>query len=146
MTIKYLSGLLISLSLVFSHVAMANLNDADVAYEKGDYKTAFDEYIILANQGNADAQNSIGFMYNIGSGVAKDYQQALNWYRQAANQGHVIAQSNMGFMYENGHGVAKDYQQALNWYRKAANQGNVLAQVQLTILENKVINENEVNK
>ena len=38
-----------------------------------------------AEQGNADAQNNLGFMYDKGRGVQQDYAEAVRWYRLAAD-------------------------------------------------------------
>ena len=67
-----------------------------------------------ADQGNADAQYSLGVMYRDGQGVAQDNAQALVWFRKAADQGDAEAQYNLGVMYGNGKGVAQDDAQALS--------------------------------
>ena len=48
----------------------------------------------LAEQGHADAQFSLGFMYENGLGA-----EALKWYRLAAEQGLAEGQYNLGNMY-----------------------------------------------
>ena len=73
-----------------------------------------------AEQGDADAQNKLGVMYDNGEGVAQDYAVAVSWYRKAADQGNARAQSNLGLMYANGDGVAQDYVQAHKWLNLAA--------------------------
>jgi TPR repeat protein len=81
-----------------------------------------------AEQGNAAAQNNLGWMYQNGQGVTRDYAQAADWYRKAATQGNAIAQSHLGWMYYSGKGVTQDYAQAAEWHRKAAEQGDANAQ------------------
>ena len=49
-----------------------------------------------AEQGDAAAQASLGFMYRNGEGVPQDYGEALRWYRLAADQGHASAQVSLG--------------------------------------------------
>ena len=78
----------------------------------------------LAEAGDADAQYSMGWMYDTGDGVPKDYAEAVKWYRKAAEQGHAVAQFNLGVMYADGEGVPKDMAEATKWIRKAAEQGN----------------------
>ena len=56
------------------------------AYRRGDYATAIRELRPLAEQGNAAAQNILGFMYDVGKGVPQDYVQALMWYNLAASR------------------------------------------------------------
>ena len=46
----------------------------------------------LAEQGNAEAQFSLGFRYDEGEGVPQDSQEAVKWWRKAAEQGHDQAQ------------------------------------------------------
>ncbi|MDP7426472.1 MAG: sel1 repeat family protein, partial [Rhodospirillales bacterium] len=58
----------------------------------GDYATALREWKPLAEQGDADAQNNLGSMYDQGQGVLQDYKTALKWYTLAAEQGDADAQ------------------------------------------------------
>lgn len=102
--------------------------------KKKDYVKAANCYRISAEQGNAYAQNRLGYMYRNGYGVAQDYAEALKWYRKAAEQGNAAAQNNLGIMYQKGYGVTKDYIEALKWYRKAVKQGNAAAQNNLGIM------------
>ena len=87
-----------------------------------------------AEQGDADAQFSLGVMYDTGEGVPQDYGEALRWYRLAADQGHAGAQSNLGVMYGTGRGVPQDDGEALRWYRLAADQGHAGAQSNLGVM------------
>lgn len=50
---------------------------------------------LAAGQGNADAQNELGTMYENGWGVAKDYDEALHWYKLSADQGNAAARLNI---------------------------------------------------
>ncbi|MGO8881815.1 MAG: tetratricopeptide repeat protein, partial [Desulfomonilaceae bacterium] len=81
-----------------------------------------------ADQGDADAQFSLGWKYYNGQGVPKDQKKAAQWYRRAAQKGHSGAQCNLGVMYDNGTGVAKDETEAVKWFKKAADQGYADAQ------------------
>ena len=74
----------------------------------------------LAEQGDADAQYSLGVTYANGRGVPQDYAEAVRWYRKAADQGLASAQNNLGLMYDNGQGVPQDYAEAVKWYNLAA--------------------------
>jgi TPR repeat protein len=60
-----------------------------------------------AEQGNAEAQSTLGDMYSLGDGVPQNYTEAVKWYRKAAEQGHVPSQSNLGEMYFHGQGIQK---------------------------------------
>jgi len=82
-----------------------------------------DELRARAEQGDAEAQGSLGTIYANGDGVTQDYAEAMRWYRRAADQGDFYAQHNIGVMYNNGEGVRQDYAEARRWYRLSANQG-----------------------
>ena len=85
----------------------------------------------LADQGDALAQFSLGFMYDNGWGVPQDYAAAVKWYRKAAEQEDAKAQYNLGQMYRLGYGVQRDYDEAVRWFRKAAEHGDAEAQYNL---------------
>mgnify|MGYP001115840264 CR=1 FL=1 len=77
-----------------------------------------------AEQGDAEAQLTLGGMYFAGQGVAEDAVEGVRWWRQAAEQGHLAAQSGLGGRYFNGRGVEQDEAEAFRWYRMAAEQGD----------------------
>ncbi len=102
--------------------AWAGWVEALAAYQRGDYAMALREFRPLAEQGDAGAQNQLGFMYSNGHGVPQDYAKALQWWRKAAEHGYTKAQSKLGFMYRNGEGVFQDYAKAHMWYNIAASR------------------------
>jgi uncharacterized protein len=93
--------------------------DANAAANRGDFVTALRIIRPLADQGNARAQDFLGFMYADGLGVPQDYAEAMRWRRRAANQGNALAQIAIGLMYRDGHGVPKDYIRAYMWFELA---------------------------
>ena len=88
----------------------------------------------LAEQGDADAQNKVGWAYFYGKGVPQDYAEALKWFQLAAEQGWAKSQMNLGYMYVNGQGVPQDYAEALKWFQLAAEQGLDQAQYVLGLM------------
>ena len=112
----------------------ADLDEGLDALRRGDYDAALVELRPFAEQGNASAQNAIGFMYSKGHGVRQDHVEAVIWYRKAADQGHAHAQTNLGLKYAHGQGVQRDYAEAVRWYRKAVKQDNARAQNNLGLL------------
>lgn len=54
--------------------------DAEAAAERGDWATVLKLVRPLGDQGDADAQFSMGFMYKNGDGVTKDYVQGYMWF------------------------------------------------------------------
>ena len=68
-----------------------------------------------AEQGDAEAQNNLGGMYDEGRGVPQDDAEAVRWYRLAAEQGFAEAQFSLWARYADGAGVPQDYVQAHMW-------------------------------
>ena len=91
-----------------------------VAYDRATYASALAIWMPLAEEGDPDAQNKVGEIYERGIAGRPDPVLAAAWYRKAAEQGHARAQINLGFLYEKGLGVDKDPEAALTWYRKAS--------------------------
>ncbi|HNP29457.1 MAG TPA: tetratricopeptide repeat protein [Nitrospirales bacterium] len=108
--------------------AWAGYEEGEEAYLQEDFATALTEWRPLAEEGNAEAQNMLGYMYRYGQGVPQDFEQARQWYRRAADLGNARAQNNLGAMYRQGLGVPQDYQEAFRWFLRAAEQGNGGAQ------------------
>ena len=77
-----------------------------------------------AEQGDAEAQHSLGRMYANGEGVPQNGVEAVRWFRLGADQGNSDAQNGLGVMYSSGRGVPQDDVEAVYWYRLAADQGN----------------------
>jgi hypothetical protein len=88
----------------------------------------FENTLKNAEQGVAEAQFSLGILYDQGIGVSQDYEQAVYWVTKAAEQGYAKAQFFLGGMYSNGQGVTQDDKQAAYWITKAAEQGFAEAQ------------------
>lgn len=112
----------------------ADYYSARAAFDAGDYETAYELLLPLAEAGDAKAQNFLGFMYHEGKGVKQDNTKALMWYQKAAEQGMANAQYSLGVLY--GHKLIdkQDYTKALMWYQKAAEQGFAHAQANLGIM------------
>ena len=60
-----------------------------------------------AEQGHANAQFNLGFMYATGNGVLQDYAEAMRWFRKAADQGDASSQFILGSMYDSREGVPR---------------------------------------
>ncbi len=99
-----------------SIVAADSIEEAEFAYDRGEYTQAARLFSPLAEQGLASAQFYLGLMHEKGRGVRQDYPTALTWFRKAAAQGYAGPQNNLGLMYERGRGVRKDLVRALMWY------------------------------
>ena len=113
--------------VVIGYTARADFADGAQAYDGGDYKTAFEEWIVLAWKNDANAQVAIAGMYRFGEGRPVDLAGAARWYRRAADLGDAIAQLNLGEMYMLGLGVPRDTARAHLWLSLAARQGRAWA-------------------
>ncbi len=80
----------------------------------------------MAEQGNTEAQFTLGGIYENGINVQKNETEAVNWYKKAAESGHKQALKNLTKMAEQGN------TEAVNWYRKAAESGHKQALKNLT--------------
>ncbi|KDE40552.1 MAG: tetratricopeptide repeat protein [Nitrincola lacisaponensis] len=149
------AGLLLTLQV--GQVSANNLQSARSAIESQNYATALEQLHPLVRDGNADASNLLGKMYENGWGVEADEEEAARLYRLGANQGHLDsvtslralqnkayaieyarllplaeagnaeAQNRLGEMLEFGQGVERDKNAAFDWYQLAADQGEVSA-------------------
>ena len=131
--VKIFKYLAFSALLVMS-LSKANAQDYDKgnnAFLVGDYQTAFQELLPLAESGDANAQNSIGVMYAYGKGVEKNIAEAVKWYQLAADQGDASGQLSLGAAYDFGMGFTQNYAEAVKWYQLAADQGDETAQFSL---------------
>ncbi len=72
-----------------------------------------------------------GWMYNTGTGNAKNPEKAFEFYQKAADQGYAKAQYALGLMYENGTGTAKNLEKAFEYFQKSADHGYAAAQFHL---------------
>ena len=123
--------LILAMYLLVTPWLYANFEEGEAAYEREDYATALRVLRPLAEQGDARAQNRLGYMYKYGRGVTKSPAEAVKWFRKAAEQGDADAQYALGSMYHRGEGVGKDYAEAMKWFRKVAEQGDATAQYAL---------------
>jgi uncharacterized protein len=114
--------------------AAGPFEDAQAAHGRKDYATALRLWRPLADQGHAEAQYALGFMYDSGQGVPKNHAEAAKWWRLAADQGNTFAQFNLGALYDDGKGVPQNKAEALKLYHLAAERGNAGAQFSVGVL------------
>ncbi len=97
------------------------IQQAHDAYNAQDYQKAFELYTPLAENGNADAQSSLGYMYQQGQGCDRNDAKALECYEKAVKQKQPYALFNLGILYANGvAGVSHDQFKAHELYLDAA--------------------------
>lgn len=97
-----------------------------VEYDRANLQTALKVWLESAQLGDADAQTTVGEIYERGLGVPPDHAKAVEWYQKAAAQHYSRALFNLGTLYEQGLGVEQDTLKALNLYREAGGmKGNI---------------------
>ncbi|QDX24960.1 sporulation protein [Sphingomonas suaedae] len=115
---------MVAASIVAGVPAFADVKAGVEAWQRGDYRTAVNEWRGPAVAGDPDAQFNLGQAYKLGRGVPADLAQAEEWYRKAALQGHPQAEENYGLsLFENGKRL-----QAVEWLTKASARGEPRAQ------------------
>ncbi len=139
------------LALALSSAVWAgDFEDGQAAYEAENYTEAFAKFKSAAEQGNAEAQAILGYMYENGKGVELskglelNLSEALIWYRKAAKQ--IRSKYPMAVVYKSAlEGMVKrlvlkiaegeyDRDEVLRWITKMAEQGDVQAQAEAGFL------------
>ena len=105
------------------------LDDAVAAHQAGDWPRALLLLKPLAQEGDDEARNLLGWMYAHAQGVPQNDAEAVAQYLKAAEKGNADAQIHLGDWYR--HGRGEDYAEAVRWYRKAADQGYAVGQYHL---------------
>ena len=93
-----------------------------------------------AEQGYAEAQNTLGLMYESGQGVPQDYAESIKWYRAAAEQGDSSAQFSLGVVFLH-NAELKDYVTSYAWTDIAAANGYANAKKNKPIIAKKMTPE-----
>jgi len=114
---------------IWGHVLFFGVGGVDP-----DYEEAARMWLAGAEQGNARAQNDIGWMYHNGRGVPQDDAEAARWYRAAVEQHHAGAANDLGLLYEEGRGVAQDLAEARRLYELSVSGGNEYAAFNLGLM------------
>ena len=128
------AGLAALLLLAPPGAAVAGLEEAAEAYDKGDYARALAELRPLAEAGDRLAQHNLGVMYQKGIGVAPDNAEAARWYTLAAEAGVASSQYNLALLYLLGRGVPRDPTESRRWLEAAARQGHEKAKRRLAAM------------
>jgi len=117
------------LILLFSlQTAQAGLSKGLDAAQAGDYTTAHNEWLPIAEQGDVNAQFYLGLLHSRQLIDQASQEQAVKWYLLAAKNDHINAQFNLGLKYDKGIGVEQSDAEAFSWYLKAASSGHPEAQ------------------
>lgn len=102
------------------------LEDAQAAFNTGNYDLAFSLWQTRATQGHSDAQVFVGLSYANGWGVDKNTKLAGHWYQKAASNNNASGQFLLGIYLISG--KSADLSTGVMWLRRAAENGDTSAQ------------------
>lgn len=97
------------------------------AFQRGEYLTAFEIALPLAEKGDAAAQTLIAELYDKGLGVAKDTKQATKWYEIAAKSGNREAQFSYALKLIEGIDIPRNKEEGEAMMKSAAEAGHPIA-------------------
>lgn len=100
---------------------------AYAAFQKGQYLTAFQIALPLAEKGDAAAQTLIAELYEQGLGIAQDAKEAAKWYEIAAKSGNREAQFSYALKLLKGQDIPQNKQEGIAMMKKAAEAGHPIA-------------------
>lgn len=99
--------------------------EAAAEIQKGNYAIAYHLWRLQADQGDADACYSLGWMYHNGYGLVINDREAENYWQRAAAQGHSDAMFALGNLYSlGGKNVSQDYVRAVRMWAQSAEMGH----------------------
>ena len=75
-----------------------------------------EHYRILAEQGDASAQNELGVRIAEGIGTKPNNKLAVDWFRKSAEQGNALGACNLGLHYARGAGIRKNLVEGFKWF------------------------------
>ena len=67
------------------------LIDVKTSFSVGNYELASEQLLPLANEGNSEAEYSLGYLFYYGLGVEQDKELAREWFRRSAKQQNMKA-------------------------------------------------------
>jgi hypothetical protein len=92
---------------------------------QAEYRQAIaDQWCPLAEQGDANAQYTLGYLHEKGEVTEQNVHEAVKWYRKAARQNHLPAQIRLGSLYASGQGAPQNDVLAYFWFDLVARSGN----------------------
>ena len=83
------------------------------AYQRGQYKTAFELATVRAQAGDPKAMTMLGELYSNAMGIRRDYAKAAEWYKRAADAGDREAMFALAMLRISGRGGPVDKSEAV---------------------------------
>jgi len=104
------------------------------AYQRGDYKQAYNIWISMAKNNDAKAMNNLGILHEKGLGVSKSLAEAAKWFKKSAEGENLYGMNNYAKFLKLGYGTVQNEIVAAQWFRIAAEKGLPEAQFNLALL------------
>ncbi|MDB6026439.1 MAG: hypothetical protein JWM68_2662 [Verrucomicrobiales bacterium] len=120
-----------TLICLFAVTTLAGPKEAKIALDREDFKTAYKEYLALAEKGDAEAMFTLGLLFQQGDGRTQDYTQAMDWYLKAFAKQNGDAFNTIGEMYRDGLGIPQNLEiaYALFWITHWQGLGSETTQI-----------------
>lgn len=118
-------------SIAFAQQSSSQYDKAASAYQSGNFAQAEKLWIVLADQGDANAQYALGIMHLKKEAQRSEDTTAFRYLVEAAKKQHVASMFNLGVAYWEGRGVTRQPEKALNWWEVAAQRDDAGAQYNL---------------
>lgn len=114
---------------------LSETGEAETLTESAPQETPLQRITRQAEEGDLDAQLTLGYVYLYGeNGVKQNFETAFKYYEMAAAQKDPVALNNLGSLYFNGIGTKVDYRKAAELFAQAAELGSDDAAVNLAFI------------
>ncbi len=103
------------------------LYKADLAWQQGRMRAAFQKFLQAARAGVIPAYRIVAQFYDKGEGVHQDQNAAIEWYRRAYRRGDSSAANNIGCIWRQ----RRRMDLALRWFERAVDLGDSDANLEI---------------
>ncbi|MBQ2725877.1 MAG: toll/interleukin-1 receptor domain-containing protein [Clostridia bacterium] len=104
---------------------LAKMSFRPFEHHRRNFPKALRYFTVAADEGNAEAQYMLGYMYENGH-VSKDIDKAIQYYETAAAHGYFLASLQLATLYQQPQ--RKNYHKAYRYAKHAADNGSAEAQ------------------
>lgn len=105
-------------------LAACSTTPGDAAHRGGHYTQAAELYEAGAKQGDSQAAEKLGDLYNYRPGLPEDHGKAIYWYKKAIELGNPTPYWAVGVIYRDGKGnVPRDFGFAERYFLQGAEKG-----------------------
>ncbi len=103
---------------------------AKVQYTPEQAGKDYAKLLVLASQGDSNAQNSIGVIQE----KLGNYDIAVSYYEESVKLDNEAAQYNLAVLYDEGKFIKQDYNKAFELYKKSVDKGYPYAENNLAMM------------